>query len=287
MEPQITQDGSYTFYSEEFQQTFHSHFGAKQEAITKYVFPTKLATLSQQRKVRILDFCYGLGYNTAAAIEAIWLANPTCHIEVIALEINPEVPLAAVRHNLLADWLPPIPDLLAELARSGSVKDTYREGKIDLTALWGDARQTIQTLADRQYLADAIFFDPFSPPQCPELWTIELFAIISQCCAPMGRLATYSCAASVRNAIRQAGFKIGATPPVGRKTPGTIACLQNIDLPPLSQMELEHLQTRASIPYRDPFLKDDRQTILDRRETERLASNLESTSRWKSRWTTH
>jgi tRNA U34 5-methylaminomethyl-2-thiouridine-forming methyltransferase MnmC len=49
-------------------------------------------------------------------------------------------------------------------------------------------------------------------------------------------------------------------------------------------MELEHLQTRASIPYRDPSLADDRQTILDRRETERLASNLESTSRWKSRW---
>ena len=38
--PQPTADGSKTFFSKEFNESFHSHFGAKQESYFKYVVPT-------------------------------------------------------------------------------------------------------------------------------------------------------------------------------------------------------------------------------------------------------
>ena len=40
--PHETADGSKTFFSEEFNESFHSHFGAKQESYFKYVVPTLL-----------------------------------------------------------------------------------------------------------------------------------------------------------------------------------------------------------------------------------------------------
>jgi tRNA U34 5-methylaminomethyl-2-thiouridine-forming methyltransferase MnmC len=142
------------------------------------------------------------------------------------------------------------------------------------------------------FKADAIFLDPFSPPQCPHLWTIEFIKLVSLCLQHDGLLATYSCAAAVRTAFLNAGLSIASTAPVGRKTPGTLAGLrgktqlnssENQPLP-LSQLELEHLQTRAAVPYRDPTLIDSPSVILKRRELEQQASDLEPTSHWRKRW---
>ena len=82
----------------------------------------------------------------------------------------------------------------------------------------------------------------------------------------------------------EAGLKIGATRSVGRRSPGTIANWKGNNLPPLSQQEIEHLQTRAAIPYRDPDLIDTAEIIKTRREKEQSKSDLEPSSHWKKRW---
>jgi hypothetical protein len=41
-------------------------------------------------------FLQGLGYNTAAALQTIWAVNPNCYVEVIGLELNASVPIAAI-----------------------------------------------------------------------------------------------------------------------------------------------------------------------------------------------
>lgn len=136
------------------------------------------------------------------------------------------------------------------------------------------------------FKADAIFLDPFSPPKCPQLWTVEFIQLIAQCLDKEGYLTTYSCAASVRNALQLAELKIGATRSVGRRSPGTVANWTGNHLPPLSNQEKEHLQTRAAIPYRDPLLSDPATIIHQRRLTEQSHSNREPSSRWKKRWMT-
>jgi tRNA U34 5-methylaminomethyl-2-thiouridine-forming methyltransferase MnmC len=282
-----TKDGSLTFFSQEFNEAFHSNFGAKQESYLKFALPTQIQKVAKTGKVRILDVCYGLGYNTAAALEVIWQENPDCIVEVIGLEINPEVPKAAINQDIFNEWEDNYVQILTALAFKHYLQTHHLQAKL----LIGDARKSIQEVHKSGFLADAIFFDPFSPPQCPQLWTIEFVQNVILCLHENGLLATYSCAAAVRTALLAAGLVIGSTTPVGRRTPGTIAAYpkhreQEItDTYPLSPAETEHLQTRAAIPYRDPQLSDPAEVIIKRRQQEQQESSLEATSQWRKRWT--
>ncbi len=293
--PQLTADGSFTFFSQEFNESFHSHFGARQESYFKYVVPTLLIEKAPNQIIRLLDICYGLGYNTATAIQKIWEVNPNCYIEVIGLELNPTVPQAAIEHNLFETGNSNLRKILTSLAFEHQIQTDY----VQATLILGDARDKIHRVHESDFKADAIFLDPFSPPQCPHLWTIEFIELVSQCLQEDGLLATYSCAAAVRSAFINAGLSIGSTIPVGRKAPGTVAGFNvqgypNIEttdanssrhqLPALSESEKEHLQTRAAIPYRDPQGIDSPSNILKRREIEQKASDLEPTSLWRKRW---
>ena len=59
-----TKDNSFTFFNEEFQEHYHSISGALEEANKKFIEPLEL-----KDGMTILDICFGLGYNTLAAIE--------------------------------------------------------------------------------------------------------------------------------------------------------------------------------------------------------------------------
>jgi tRNA U34 5-methylaminomethyl-2-thiouridine-forming methyltransferase MnmC len=293
--PKPTADGSFTFFSHEFGESFHSHYGARQESFLKFVDPTQLALRANKPTLRLLDVCYGLGYNTAAALQAIWAVNPNCYVEVIGLEMNPAVPQAAIAHDLFDNWGYEYTQILTQLAFEHQVL----QHRLKATLLIGDARNSMRFVNNSGFQADAIFLDPFSPPHCPQLWTVEFIKELSMSLDVSGLLATYSCAAAVRTALLAAGLEIGSTPPVGRKTPGTVAGHRGVGgvgevgeqrispssvLPPLSQAEHEHLLTRAAIAYRDPQLCDTADVILRRRQQEQQASFLEPTSRWRKRW---
>ncbi|UBF26747.1 hypothetical protein K9N68_01730 [Kovacikia minuta CCNUW1] len=283
--PQLTDDGSFTFFSEEFGETFHSRYGARQEAFQKFAQATDLKQRSQQKSVKLLDVCYGLGYNTAAALETLWVENPGCFVEIVGLELDATIPRAAIAPDLLKGWSNPVQDALRSIATT----HRYTTPRLDATLLMGDARQTIQHLCHSGFQADAIFLDPFSPRRCPQLWTVEFFRFISRCLAPMGKLTTYSRSASVRSALLEVGLCIG-TIPLGEVhlphewSQGTVAAFHSELLHPLSQMEQEHLRTRAAVPYRDPTLCDPPQLILERHQKEQNHSCLESTSSWRRRW---
>ena len=280
--PQSTEDGSYTFYSNEFKEAFHSSFGAKQEAEVRYIKPCQIKQLAtEQSVIRLLDICYGLGYNSAAALDAIWSVNPECRVELIALELSADVPCQAIAHNLLAQWRSPVPELLKELGNQSLVRDNFLTAEL----LLGDARKTIFQIVERGWQADAIFLDPFSPRKCPQLWTVEFIALVASCLAPHGKLATYSCSAAVRTALLTANLEIVSITGAGRKSPGTLAAFEYKNTPVLSQKEEEHLVTRAAIPYRDRNLDLSPEQIVAQRQQEQQISKLESTSQWRKRWT--
>jgi tRNA U34 5-methylaminomethyl-2-thiouridine-forming methyltransferase MnmC len=283
--PQTTQDGSSTFFSVEFGEAFHSSQGAKSEAFQKFVQATDLVAKAQQPQVKILDVCYGLGYNTAAALETIWQINPACQVELYGLELDTSVPIAAI--DLLSIWSPPVQAVLTTLAYDHQVQSPLLSAELRI----GDARQTIQVLMNQTFKADAILFDPFSPRRCPPLWTVEFFRAVAQCLDPSGKLATYSRAAAARAALIEAGLCIGTIPFSEKQashewSQGTIASFEPAVFP-LSVMEQEHLQTRAAVPYRDPNLDDAAAMIVQRHQAEQARSPLESTSSWRRRWGIH
>lgn len=275
--PQSTADGSFTFYSEEFGEAFHSRQGARLEAEQKFVVPTQICQKAAQGRLRLLDVCYGLGYNTAAALEAAWQVNPYCHIEVIGLERSLCVPQTAIAQNLLLGWSAPVSELLGQLAQQHHISGDRFQGQL----LVGDARQTVGQVPNDW--ADAIFLDPFSPQSCPELWTLEFLGRVIGALQASGHLATYSCAAAVRTALLTGGLQIGSTPGVGRKSPGTVASYTPTGLP-LTPQEQEHLETRAAVPYRDPTLTATAAVIRQQRQQEQATCGLEPTSQWRRRW---
>ncbi len=283
--PQPTQDGSYTFFSAEFGETFHSGLGAKTEAFQKFVEATDLVEKAQCPTLQLLDVCYGLGYNTAAALESIWQVNPNCRVEVYGLELDATVPIGAAVPELLSCWSDKVQEVLKDLAHT----QTCQRDNLSAHLLIGDARQSIQKLVQQGFKADAIFLDPFSPRRCPQLWTVEFLSSLAKCLATHGKLSTYSRSAAVRTALLAAGLWIGTIPMEHNSAPhewsqGTVAAWQPEILPPLSQMEQEHLQTRAAIPYRDPILRDGIEEIVARHHQEQQKTQLESTSSWRRRW---
>lgn len=67
-----TQDGSVGLYSYADDDVYHSKFGALTEAWEKFIIPADIdRKLNIQEEIRVLDVCYGIGYNTKALMSYI------------------------------------------------------------------------------------------------------------------------------------------------------------------------------------------------------------------------
>ena len=63
--PYFTNDGSVGLYSPEADDIYHSTYGALTEAYEKFIFPANLNEfLKKNSEIKILDICYGIGYNS-------------------------------------------------------------------------------------------------------------------------------------------------------------------------------------------------------------------------------
>jgi tRNA U34 5-methylaminomethyl-2-thiouridine-forming methyltransferase MnmC len=216
-----TADGSITFHSEQYDEHYHSTSGALTEAHKKYA---EVCKIYDRKEVDILDICFGLGYNSAAAIDRFEGKS----IRIVGLEIYEGIikQIEMMGHEYPFECF----NIMLEVAKKGIYKgpvDTRKvdfmrkEGEADVKLIMGDARETIKTLPDRSF--DCAFHDPFSPKKNPELWTKEFFDEVFRVLRKGGMVATYSCARIVRDNFKAAGFTVKDSPPVGRRAPGTIA----------------------------------------------------------------
>lgn len=64
-EPYYTEDGSIGLYSFADKDVYHSKFGALTEAWEKFILPSGLEK-NNNSEIKVLDVCYGIGYNTKA-----------------------------------------------------------------------------------------------------------------------------------------------------------------------------------------------------------------------------
>ena len=195
-----TKDGSITFYNPDYDEHYHSLSGAMEEADKKYV-----EALGVKDGDIILDICFGLGYNSYAAIKA------KKDLKIIALEKD-KVVLEELQEIELDEKY----EIIKSLTKNLSYKDEHYELKLIL----GDAQETIKQVTET---FDIVFLDPFSPKKNPELWTKEFFEEIYKRMKPGAKLATYSCARLVRENLKAVGFEVIDGPTIGRWAPATIA----------------------------------------------------------------
>lgn len=260
-----TDDGSVTFWNPLFKEHYHSKVGALTEAVGKFVEPARLAGRLANGDLRLLDVCFGLGYNTLAACQ---VAEETRkgRLTVAALEIDAGVVAAAARamrtpHHSPFDWR----RCLEHLAADGH----WEAPRSAIQLVLGDARAKLEQAAAAGRF-DVVFLDAFSTQRNAELWTLDFFRQLKNAMSANAVLLTYCAALPVRSALIQAGFLVGETTPVGRQRGGTLAALDPVWIDrPLPPGELETINTTPrGIPYRDPALTATNRQILRHRETE-------------------
>lgn len=126
-----------------------------------------------------------------------------------------------------------------------------------------------------------IFLDAFTPAKCPALWTVQFFKELYSKLEDDGMILTYSNSAAVRNAFLQNGFAVGKTyDPTFKKNIGTIAAKNNFLIEhKLDERDLDLINSKAGICFKDENLNLDNHIIIENRKNEIKDSKLISSSK--------
>ena len=270
----LTDDGSYSINSKEINhkvETLHTSTGAISESFEKFIKPMRF---NYDEDIAILDICAGIGYNTSAAIADFIENGHDSSLTIDMVEIS--------KATLACGLLVPSPIKEHDITRKAIENELINQDyaalnletaeipeNININVYIEDARQTVQKLKDNSY--DAIFLDPFSQNMAPELFSLEFFKEFRRIIKDDGIVATYTSSAPVREAFIEADFYIGQGPIFGRKQGGTLASpnplMLDTALP--KNDEIRIALSDVGVPFRDPNLNDNSDTILERRTEER------------------
>lgn len=226
-----TADGSFTAYSELFDEHYHSvKDGALKETLHKHVYPA-FEFAPKKESYKILDICFGLGFNSlCAASEA---KKRGVKVEIISPEMDrgliSSLALFSYPEQLEAE------KIIKEIAASGY----YEDESTKITVLFGDAREIIREV-DGGF--DIVFQDAFSPKKNPLLWTYEYFCELKKILTNRGIITTYSTATPVRLGMYEAGFEVYKYD-CGVVREGSIASL--CDIENLEKIDMLQKQKRA------------------------------------------
>lgn len=240
-EYRLTQDGSYTLYSNEYDECYHSaKDGALSESLHKHVIPA-FSFATKKERLAILDICFGLGYNTLATIYYCMHHDIKTELEIFSPELD-----AGLVKSLKDFKYPKEFDLLKPIIKALSEKQRYEDDRLMIEILIGDARAQIKHIKKE---IDIIYQDPFSSKKNPTLWTREYFEDIYALASPSAVLTTYSVATPIRLGLYESGFYIYEYMSDHTRS-STIASKSKLPLR-LIDMELKKQRNPKAISLRD------------------------------------
>ncbi|MCW4467857.1 tRNA (5-methylaminomethyl-2-thiouridine)(34)-methyltransferase MnmD [Flavobacterium sp. MFBS3-15] len=212
MERQIitTNDGSVTIYLPEMKETYHSRFGAIQEAY--HVFIHNGLSLIQGRTVSILEIGFGTGLN--AFITYLESVKSGQEIEYTGVEAFPIDAAEAAMLNYVAELkADEFSEVFTAMHTSKWGEKTYLNNKFKLTK----RRQFFSDIEDVNAF-DLIYFDAFGYHAQPNLWSEEIFRKMYNALTKDGILITYACRTVIKKAMQSVGFQTEKLPgPPGKR----------------------------------------------------------------------
>lgn len=205
----VTEDGSPTLYSSQFNDHYHSTHGAVQESLHVFIQAGLQPILLKREEVRILEIGLGTGLNLLLTL--LHRNRATIHYSVlepypvsidVLKQLDYSIWLGEDRQDFYtklhqASWMESfeLDDFFTVLKRKESILDHQLSGPFDL-----------------------VYFDAFSPSVQPELWQPKVFEDIYYLTHPGGILVTYSSKGSVRRGLANAGFVVEKIPgPPGKR----------------------------------------------------------------------
>lgn len=206
--PIETIDGSNTLFSTKYNQHFHDlKTGAIKESLNKHVLPA-FEYKKDFKKLKILDICFGIGYNTFSTIYYI-LENK--------LDISLEIYSPELDYNLVKSLdkfvFPKEFDSIKHIINSIATNFKYENENMKIEVKIGDAREYIKDLKN----FDIVYQDAFSSEVNKELWSVQYFKDIFDLCNDDAVITTYSISTNVRLSMYKAGFTIFETNPTGKR----------------------------------------------------------------------
>jgi len=197
----LSEDGSYTAYSKEYDEHYHStKDGALHESLVKHVIPA-FKIKQYQEEINILDICFGLGFNALATLYFVKSNNITNKINIYSPELDADL-VNSLKNFTYPKEFDGFKHIISELVDKGFYDDESWHVEIFL----GDAREYIKRFSHQKF--DIVYQDAFSPSVNPVLWTKEYFRDIKNIIKDDGVLTTYSTALKTRVALYENGFNL-------------------------------------------------------------------------------
>ena len=198
---------------------YKSRAGALAEARQVFVAGARVVERWHARdRFTIVELGFGLGVNFLATLAA-WRSDPgrCARLHFVSVEGHPlpEEDLSRAHAALGIAG----PDALRLRARwpvrtPGLHRIEFDEARVTLTVAIGDVATVLPRLA---VAADAFYLDGFAPDRNPAMWSEPSMKRLARIANPGATLATYSCAARVRESLAAAGFATEPLPGFGTK----------------------------------------------------------------------
>ena len=196
----LSEDGSYTAYSKEYDEHYHStKDGALNESLLKHVIPA-FKIKQDSNEINILDICFGLGFNTLATLYFHKQNNLKSKLNIYSPELDSNLVKSLDKFTYPKEF-EEFKEIIIRLVEDGIYSDEFFHIEVFL----GDAREYIKRFKNK---FDIVYQDAFSPSTNPILWTKEYFADIRNSIKDDGVLTTYSIALATRLALYENGFNL-------------------------------------------------------------------------------
>ena len=195
-----THDGSTTIHIEEWDECYHSKFGAIQEA--QHVFIKNGLSLFENKTVCILEIGFGTGLNAFITfLESQRLNQSIDYVGVEAYPVSPEeVLLMNYVSALAAD---------NESTTFEKMHESNWEEQIILrnNFVFTKRNQFFQDIDDLEKF-DLIYFDAFGYRVQPELWSTAIFEKMYKALKQKGILVTYAARGVIKRSMMEVGFTV-------------------------------------------------------------------------------
>lgn len=196
----LTKDGSTSIFLPELNETYHSRFGAIQEA--KHVFIKNGLSLFDDKSVSILEIGFGTGLN--AFITFLETLETNQSINYTGVEAFP-VAIEMIKNLNYVSALnaTTYQSIFEEMHQSDWESQNSIASHFSLTK----RKQKFEEISDSNAF-NLIYFDAFGFDVQPELWNEFIFQKMYDALLPNGVLVTYACRTSIKKAMIYAGFRV-------------------------------------------------------------------------------
>jgi tRNA U34 5-methylaminomethyl-2-thiouridine-forming methyltransferase MnmC len=208
----ITSEGTKTLYIPEWNETYHSRHGIKQEA--EHVFISQGLDQIKTSEISILEMGFGTGLNAFLTLYKAMEKDLT--VQYYTLEKYPlnKEEINELKYGALVDKKK-AEEYYQVLHQTDWEQEIHICKNFTFTKFKADFLK-LKNLPIRDI--NLVYYDAFGARVQPELWKEDIFKQIFDIMVPGGLLTTYSSKGSARRAMQNVGFKVEKiTGPKGKR----------------------------------------------------------------------